>query len=513
MNKIKGFILSILITLLIGAFLAMGYMTEESFAMPESIYQVYLDGEKIGLVESKEDLYALINKEQKEIKKEFNVDQVYPPKGFKIIRQTTYEEELNSVEEVYESIKEKKEFTIKGYSITIKGSLEGVEPQYVYVIDETIFEEALANVVVTFIGEERYKQYLTSSQPAVTTTGMIIEDMYFDETITIKKSYISVGETIYTDVNELTKYLLFGTNTNYKEYSVKQGDTIENIAEANGINSNALLMVNETLETEDTLLAIGQKLNVAAITPVLSLVYDAVITEDQDVMYGTTYENDSSMYTGKTKLKTKGVKGIERVTAAVRMINGQASENAKTLNSETIKSPQNEVVLKGTKKYPVSIGPQNPVKITGSWAWPTNKGYRITSPYGYRYIFGKWDFHDGIDISGTGKGSPIYAANDGVVYCSGYDIGRSKKYNPCGTVTGGQVVIIDHENGYYTMYAHMVKGSQRVKTGDRVSRGQVIGGMGATGQVTGVHLHFALTSGAPPYRNGYKFINPNKLYK
>ena len=180
MNKIKGFILSILITLLIGAFLAMGYMTEESFAMPESIYQVYLDGEKIGLVESKEDLYALINKEQKEIKKEFNVDQVYPPKGFKIIRQTTYEEELNSVEEVYESIKEKKEFTIKGYSITIKGSLEGVEPQYVYVIDETIFEEALANVVVTFIGEERYKQYLTSSQPAVTTTGMIIEDMYFD---------------------------------------------------------------------------------------------------------------------------------------------------------------------------------------------------------------------------------------------------------------------------------------------------------------------------------------------
>ena len=63
------------------------------------------------------------------------------------------------------------------------------------------------------------------------------------------------------------------------------------------------------------------------------------------------------------------------------------------------------------------------------------------------------------------------------------------------------------------MYAHMVKGSQRVKTGDRVSRGQVIGGMGATGQVTGVHLHFALTSGAPPYRNGYKFINPNKLYK
>lgn len=512
MNKIKGIILSCLVTILVSAFvLTTGFMTKESFAIPKSIYQVYLDGEKIGLVESKEDLYTLINKEQKEIKKEYNVDQVYPPKGFKIIRQTTYSEELNTVEEVYESIKDKKQFTIKGYAITIKGSLEGVEPQYIYVIDQSVFEKALSNVVITFIGEDRYKQYLTSSQPEVTSTGMIIENMYFDETITIKESYISVDEQIYTDSNELTKYLLFGTNTNYKEYSVKQGDTIENIAESNGINSSALLMVNENLETEDTLLAIGQKLNVAAITPMLSLVYDAIVTEDQEVMYGTTYENDKTMYTGKTKVKTKGVKGIDRVTSAVRIINGQRSENATKLNVETVKSPQNEIVLKGTKKYPVSIGPQNPPPITGTWAWPTNKGYVITSNYGYRLLWGKWDFHDGLDISGTGKGSPIYAVNDGVVFCSGYDISRGNQ--KCGTVTGGQVVIIDHQNGYYTMYAHMVKGSQRVKTGDRVSRGQVIGGMGATGQVTGVHLHFGVTTGAPPHRIGAKFINPWKLYR
>ena len=81
--------------------------------MPDSIYQVYLDGEKIGLVNSKDDLYTLINKEQKEIKKEYKVDQVYPPKGFKIIRQNTYTENIDSVENVYESIKEKKNFWLK----------------------------------------------------------------------------------------------------------------------------------------------------------------------------------------------------------------------------------------------------------------------------------------------------------------------------------------------------------------------------------------------------------------
>ena len=488
----------------------MGYMTKEEFDMPESLYQVYLDGEKIGFITSKEDLYSLINKEQKEIKEEYNVDQVYPPKGFKIIRQTTYDENISAVEKVYEELKNKKEFTIKGYTVTIKSSLTGVEPQYIYLIDKSIFDSALANVVTTFIGEERFEQYLEDTQSEVSTTGMIIEKMYFDETISIKESYVSVDETIYTDETSLTKYLLFGTNTNYKEYEVKQGDTIENIAESNGINSNALLMVNDTINNEDTLLAIGQKINVAAIRPVLSLVYNAVVTEDQDQMYETTYEDDKTLYVGKTKVKTKGVKGINRVTSRVEIINGQRSEGAEQLNIEVLKAPQNEVILKGTKKYSVSIGPQNPVITTGSWAWPTNKGWTITSGYGYRLIWGKWDFHDGLDISGTGKGSPIYAANDGVVFCSGYDISRPNQQ--CGTVTGGQVVIIDHQNGYYTMYAHMVKGSQRVKTGDTVKRGQVIGGMGATGQVTGVHLHFGVTTGAPPHRKGAKFINPWKLY-
>ena len=186
MNKIKGIVLSFLITTFIGAFLVIGFMTKETFDMPESIYQVYLDGEKIGLVESKEDLYSLINKEQKAIKKEYKVDQVYPPKGFKIIRQTTYEENIQPVETVYNDIKAKKQFTIKGYTVTMKSSMEGVEPQYIYILDEKIFKEALGNVVETFIGETRYEQYLSKTQPEVTSVGMIIEKMYFDETITIK---------------------------------------------------------------------------------------------------------------------------------------------------------------------------------------------------------------------------------------------------------------------------------------------------------------------------------------
>ncbi len=504
MNRTKSILFCIVVTMLTATLLSFGFATEETYDQPTSIYQVYLDGEKIGLINSKDDLYALINKEQVEIKDEYNVDQVYPPKGFKIVRKTTYDENISDVKDVYEKIKDQKEFTIKGYTITIKSSITGVEPTYVYVIDQKIFEKSINDIVTTFVGEERYKQYKKDEQPQISETGYLIEDMYFDENITIKESYISVDEKIYTDSTELTKHLLFGNNVNYKEYKVVQGDTLESIANANQINTKALMMVNTGLTAEDTLLAIGQKLNVAGINPILSLVTDQIVVEDVEEMYGTTYEEDPTMYVGKTKVKSKGVKGINRVTSSVQLINGQRSEQAFNLSTVVVKAPQNEVILKGTKKYAQQIGPQIPVTITGSWGWPTNSGYVITSPYGWRLLNGVWDRHNGIDISGTGRNSPIYAVQDGVVYQAGYAgvNGWRAGYN----------ITIQHPNGYYTVYAHLTKGSIRVKAGDVVKRGDVIGGMGASGQAYGVHLHFGVYYGGLPFNGGTDF-DPMKLYR
>jgi hypothetical protein len=162
MNKTKGYILSFLVTALISILMGFSFITEESYSKPISIYQVYLDGEKIGLIDSKEELYSLINKEQVEIKDEYQVDQGYPPKGFKLIKKNTYDNKITTVEKVYEEIKEQKEFTIKGYTITIKSDLEGAEPIYLYVLNQETFKEALTNVITTFIGEERYEQYMNN---------------------------------------------------------------------------------------------------------------------------------------------------------------------------------------------------------------------------------------------------------------------------------------------------------------------------------------------------------------
>ena len=137
---------------------------------------------------------------------------------------------------------------------------------------------------------------------------------------------------------------------------------------------------------------------------------------------------------------------------------------------------------------------------TGTWAWPTNQGYTISSPYGWRVdpINGSRSLHTGTDIAGTGVGSPVYAADNGVVIMSEYH------------GSNGNYIIVNHNNGYYTSYSHMSKRISQV--GDTVGKGQIIGLVGATGRATGPHLHFEAWYGGAPYRGGTR-LNPMDLYR
>lgn len=130
------------------------------------------------------------------------------------------------------------------------------------------------------------------------------------------------------------------------------------------------------------------------------------------------------------------------------------------------------VVLKGTKVTP-SEG-------SGNFIWPV-AGHRITSYYGKRW--GR--LHKGFDMVGS---SSVKAADNGVVELaddsmSGY----------------GNAIIINHNNGYKTLYGHLSK--INVKAGQVVEQGEAIGVMGNTGHSFGTHLHFEV------YLNG-KLKNP-----
>jgi murein DD-endopeptidase MepM/ murein hydrolase activator NlpD len=122
------------------------------------------------------------------------------------------------------------------------------------------------------------------------------------------------------------------------------------------------------------------------------------------------------------------------------------------------------------------------------FANPVKTAFRFTSKFGPRRDpkTGGRRMHKGVDFAAP-NGTPLYATADGVVTHAGWSSGY------------GRLVKIQHEFGTETRYAHMSK--LRAKVGQRVSRGDRIGDMGASGRVTGVHLHYEV-------RVGGKAVNP-----
>ncbi len=124
--------------------------------------------------------------------------------------------------------------------------------------------------------------------------------------------------------------------------------------------------------------------------------------------------------------------------------------------------------------------------------WPARG--RISSGFGVRktpYARGSYQFHTGVDIIGS-HGSAIYAAANGRVVFTGY------------RGSYGNMIIIDHDYGYETLYAHL--SGFAVSAGDRVETGQTIGYMGASGRVTGTHLHYEVLYNNTPV-NPTNFMN------
>ena len=115
---------------------------------------------------------------------------------------------------------------------------------------------------------------------------------------------------------------------------------------------------------------------------------------------------------------------------------------------------------------------------------PVLKGF-ISSSFGWRAdpVTGKRNFHDGIDFPGK-RGSPIVAVASGVVLWAGRRAGY------------GNVVDVSHGNGLVTRYAH--NSDNLVEKGEKVKKGQTIAQMGATGHVTGVHVHFEVLKNGKP---------------
>ena len=402
-----------------------------------------------------------------------HVDNVYTPNGIEIKKVYTYDADITTVPEIYKKIISKKSCTIAGYKFTIKSTVDGVDDIEIYTLDTETFSDSIEKVITIFVDEDNYALCKSNNQNEISTTGSIIENIYVEQEITYKAVNISVESKVYTDSNDLSAYLLYGDNFSERIVQVNSGDSIESISFDNQISVQEFLIFNSQYNSRDNLLVPGTNVVISKVDPKIQIVVETYEIVDKETDFSTVEQYDESITQGSVVVSQEGEKGLERVTQNVKSINGEISY-VDPVDKETIKSSVPKIINIGTKYVP-SVG------STTSWGWPTDSGYTFSSYYGYRLsVFGEGNFHSGLDIAGTGYGSNVYAANNGVIEILTY------------TYSYGNYIMINHNNGYYTLYAHMSGFANGLSVGSTVSRGQVIGYVGSSGWATGPHLHYEI---------------------
>ena len=549
MKKISTYFFIVLMSLIVFLF-GFGH---KSAKQPHTHYQVYLDSELIGLIESKEELEDYINNQAETIRKNIkeyslkidaidtfkkyesritdqtytavdkvnylitnkssynlsdidvdnlnfykqqklynlsteeisdmrlyihkndiykHVEDVFVPSGTEIKKVYTYHADVMSVEETYKKIMSKKSSTVSGYKFIIKSSNEEKEDIEIYTIDTNIFNEAIEDVITIFVDDAEYEKYKANKQDKIVTTGSTIENVYVEQDITYKAVNIPVEETIYTDSTELSAYLLYGDKYTEKTVKVKTGDSIESLAFDNQISVQEFLIFNTQYTSRTNMLVAGTDVKISTIDPKIQIVVETFEIVDKETAFQTVEQYDKNLTQGSVVVTQQGENGMERVSQNVKSVNGEITY-VDPAGKETLKSSVPKIINIGTKYVP-NVG------SVGSWGWPTESGYTISSYYGYRTFAGSREFHNALDIAGTGAGSKIYAANNGVIEVREYN----KSY--------GNYIMINHNNGYYTLYAHMSSFNSNFSVGSTVSRGDVIGYVGATGRASGPHLHYEI---------------------
>ena len=231
------------------------------------------------------------------------------------------------------------------------------------------------------------------------------------------------------------------------EYSVRDGDTLSTIAERFDVSSESVKWANPKVNWKR--IKPGDEINVP---PVTGVVYK-VRTGDTIYSIAKKYQANAQAIVDFPFNSFANDEEFTLVVGQTLIIPDGIMPNA---------------VAVSTRFAAVLTPDAGSVSATGSCVWPAYG--RLTQNFSW--------YHKGIDIANK-SGGAVLAADAGRVITAGW---TSSGY--------GYHVIVDHGNGYQTLYAHMA--SVSVVAGQSVARGSVLGQMGSTGRSTGMHLHFEI---------------------
>ena len=250
-----------------------------------------------------------------------------------------------------------------------------------------------------------------------------------------------------------------------RTYTAAEGDTVQTVLDATGVAWDSLAALNPDLTGTDQELASGTEVITGVQSP--NLLQVKVIRRESytsEIPYDTVETQSSEYDFGETVVTSAGQNGLQEITQDITYIDGVQTEIS-TVSVETLQEPVSEYVTKGTHLKSGMTANYG----SGEWMWPVPQ---------YTYV-SRWmsSFHKGADICAA-YGTPIYASDSGVVVTAGYHYSY------------GNYVVIDHGNGWTTLYGHM--SALGCSSGQAVERGEVIGYVGSTGNSTGNHCHFEM---------------------
>ena len=512
-RKRRLFITCVLLFVLLSAVCISGFF----IISPDTVTTVLLDGKEIGIIDDSE-ITALtdsINEIYSSLNKNFSENLIIPfdfefsektviGNDKKRLEKITAEDSENLVVEYDDRIDFSYSVTLNGEVVADVGDVCSAESALVKAENELkeIISEAGSE-----IADIRSANEIGFTRRIAPCEKIIDGELFYNllcgetginhthpaasqiaETQSAARTYKEEANIYYTEVLEAVEDTLENEEIQIIPYeaaeclAAEEGaeveSTDENGEEAAGAGSDDAALdysISDECMYSETASVTGNYYENSSIASLLRFTVVYYETVYESIENEVIYEETDERYDGYTFELQRGSYGIRITEYSVELT---GNEEVRTeLSSEEIISPQTAVIMVGTREY------DEPGTVTGEMIWPIETECMLVSSL-FGDVRGEYDentgSHLGIDLQGY-SGDPVWASDGGTVTYVGY----FKTY--------GNLIIIDHGNNLYTYYAHL--SDYAVKEGEAVSRGQVIGYVGATGTVTNYHLHFEIRKG------------------
>lgn len=423
-------------------------------------YEYSYNGTPLGIVKNKDDVLRITDLVQGALKEDTNMDIVIDAKDDIEFKRVSVigDVDIDTSDDVLKRLTYMSDFKVSSYGIYVDGKKVGAlhTSNEVQGVLENLKELYIGKAQKTGVKKTKVKSAEIMEKIEVKETDTKLQNIYSSDEMLQILTVPKKRETVHTSV---------------------AGETLSDIAKEYNMSKAKLIKDNDNINQEGELKA-GTLVVIKDTAPIVTVRITEDVTYDEIIKYETKKTKSKDMYKGDEEVTVEGKNGNREVTAEVVSVNGREI-NREELLSKVKEEPVTKEVTVGTKKRPPTVG-------DGKFSHPLKDPYHQTTTFRMRW--GR--FHKGTDMA-CPTGTPVYAADGGTVVIAR----RQPSY--------GNLVVIDHQNGYTTKYAHNSK--ILVKEGDKVYEGQKIALVGSTGNSTGPHCHFEIRYNDEPL-DPFKFI-------